>query len=188
MSRFKELFHKIRKLGKSHLASAIEDGMICGKDVTVMGNANFGSEPYLITLADHVRISNSVTFITHDGGNWAFRHDEPYLDVHRFGKIVVDEYTFIGAHSTIMPGVHIGKHCVIGIGAVVTKSIPDNSVAVGIPARVVSDTYAYAEKMKSRMPADWNVEEYKKNKKEYLIRYVPNPKQQSEEDNASAKE
>lgn len=139
------------------------------------GGGNFGSEPYLIALGNYVRISNDVMFITHDGGNWAFRHEEPYLDVNHFGKIVVGEYTFIGARSTIMPGVHIGKHCVIGVGAVVTKDVPDYSVVVGVPAKVISDTYTYAQKMKDGMPKDWDVAEYKKNKKEYLIKTIPNP-------------
>lgn len=163
------------KLFKGPLKCAIEDGLICGKNVTIMGGANFGSEPYLITLKDNVRISNDVTFMTHDGGNWVFRHNEPYLDVNRFGKIIVDEYTFIGARSTIMPNVHIGKHCVVASGAVVTKNIPDNSVVAGVPARIICDVSEYAEKMKARMPENWNVEEYKKNKREYLIKTIKNP-------------
>lgn len=45
-----------------------------------------------------------------------------------------------------MPGVTIGKNCIIGCGAVVTKNIPDNSVAVGVPARVIETIEEYAEK------------------------------------------
>lgn len=169
--RIKILFKYI----KGPFKCALQDGLVCGKNVTVMGGANFGSEPYLITLKDNVRISNDVMFITHDGGNFAFRYRDEYKDVNHFGKIVVDEHTFIGARSTIMPGVHIGKNCVIGVGAVVTKSIPDNSVAVGIPARVISDTESYAQKMKSKMPGNWDVMEYKADKKQYLLKNVPSP-------------
>ncbi len=172
---FKKIFKKCKQVIKGSLKSAIDDGLICGKSVTVMKGANFGSEPYLITLKDNVRISFNVTFITHDGGNWAFRNEDAYRDINHFGKIVVDEYTFIGAGATIMPGVHIGKHCVIGVGSVVTKNIPDNSVVVGIPARVISNTYDYAEKMKNRMPKDWDVKKFKSNKKQYLIDIIENP-------------
>ena len=44
---------------------------------------------------------------------------------------------WIGANAVITAGVIIGKHCVIGAGSVVTKDIPDGSVAVGSPARIV---------------------------------------------------
>ena len=165
----------IIRMLKGSFRCAIEEGLNCGKNVTVMGGANFGSEPYLITLKDNVRISNDVMFITHDGGNWVFRHEEPYIDVNHFGKIVVDEYSFIGARAVIMPGVHIGKHCVVAAGAVVTKNVPDNTVVAGVPAKAVSTTSEYAEKMKSRMPENWDVAKYKANKREYLIKEIPNP-------------
>ncbi len=171
MGRIKILLNLI----KGPFKVALKNGLNCGKNVTVMGGVNFGSEPYLITLCDNVRISNEVMFITHDGGNFAFRHREEYKDVNHFGKIFVDECTFIGARATIMPGVRIGKNCVIGAGALVTKSVPDNSVVVGVPARVISDTETYAQKMKSKMPKNWDVDEYKKNKKQYLIDTIPNP-------------
>ena len=172
----RDRFRVLKRYMKGRLCCAKEDGLHCGKNVTVMGGVNFGSEPYLVTLEDNVRISNNVSFITHDGGTWAFRNEEPYLGVSRFGKIVVGEYTFIGANATIMPNVRIGKHCVIGTGAVVTKSIPDYSVAVGVPARVISNTRTYAEKTKAAMPKNWDMAAYKANKRKYLEQTIPAPK------------
>lgn len=43
----------------------------------------------------------------------------------------------LGSNSTVLPGVEIGANSVVGAGAVITKSIPENSIAVGVPARVV---------------------------------------------------
>ena len=100
----------------------------------------------MIELADNVRLSFNVTFVTHDGGTWAFRDNKRYADVIRYGKIYVGEHTFIGTGVIIMPGVTIGKRCVIGAGAVITRDIPANSVAVGVPAKVISTTEQYAEK------------------------------------------
>ena len=83
--------------------------MKIGNGITVMGSANFGSEPYLITLGDNVRISFGVTFVTYDGGTWAFRDMPEYEDVIKFEKIRVGEHSFIGCNSIIMPSVIIGK-------------------------------------------------------------------------------
>lgn len=53
------------------------------------------------------------------------------------GPVVVGDQTWLGFGVQIMPGVHIGRHCVIGAGSIVTHSIPDYSIAIGNPARVV---------------------------------------------------
>ena len=44
---------------------------------------------------------------------------------------------WIGAGATIMPGVTVGKYAIVGAGAIVTKDVPDYSVVVGVPARVI---------------------------------------------------
>jgi len=51
--------------------------------------------------------------------------------------IIIDDSTIIGANTVLLNGTHIGKHCLIGAGSIVTKDIPDYSVAVGNPARVI---------------------------------------------------
>lgn len=150
---------------------AVKDGMQVGKGVSVMGGVNFGSEPYLITLENEVRISSNVSFITHDGGTWAFRDRPEYADVIKYGKIHVGERTFVGAKSIIMPGVTIGKRCVIGAGSVVTKDIPDGCVAVGIPARVIMTTEEYAKKSKDNLKP-YDADAYRKDKKAYLLEWL----------------
>lgn len=62
--------------------------------------------------------------------------------------IVVGNDVYIGNNVIILPGVTIGNNVVIGAGAVVSKDIPDNSVAVGVPARVIKTTDEYLEKIK----------------------------------------
>ena len=52
-------------------------------------------------------------------------------------EVIIEDDVWIGSRAIIMPGVKIGKGCIIGAGAVVTKDIPSYSVAVGVPARVV---------------------------------------------------
>ncbi len=50
---------------------------------------------------------------------------------------VVEDFARIGANSTILPGVRIGRNSLVGAGSVVTKDVPENSVVVGNPARVI---------------------------------------------------
>lgn len=54
------------------------------------------------------------------------------------GKVVLKKNCKIGSHSVIMPGVTVGKNSVVGAFSFVNKDIPDNVVAFGIPAKVIS--------------------------------------------------
>lgn len=49
----------------------------------------------------------------------------------------IGNQTFIGANSIVLPGIKVGNNCIVGSGSVVTKDVPDNSVAVGNPARII---------------------------------------------------
>ena len=64
------------------------------------------------------------------------------------GTIEIGDNTFIGARSIIMYNVKIGKDCIIGSGSIVTRDIPDGSVAVGVPAKVIGKTDKIVEKYK----------------------------------------
>ena len=105
----------------------------------------------MITLGNHVRINSGVKFITHDGGVWVLRYlYEKYKDIDLFGAIIVGDNVHIGTNAIIMPGVTIGNNCIIGCGAVVTHSIPDGSIAVGVPARVIESLEEYIHKNDKR--------------------------------------
>ena len=54
-----------------------------------------------------------------------------------YGKVVLKKNCRIGSHSTILPGVSIGKNSIIGAHSLVNKSIPDNVLAYGVPAKVI---------------------------------------------------
>lgn len=56
------------------------------------------------------------------------------------GRVVLGPYTFVGAGAKILPGVSVGKGCLIGAGALVTKDLPDYAIAVGSPAQVRGST------------------------------------------------
>lgn len=52
----------------------------------------------------------------------------------------IGKYTFVGGGSFIMPGVTIGKGCIIGVNSVITHDLPDYTIAVGSPAKIIGST------------------------------------------------
>lgn len=80
-------------------------------------------------------IINTSASIDHDCLIEDFVHISPNSAL--CGNVKVGEGTWIGAGSTIIPGVKIGKWSIIGAGSVVTKDIPDYSLAVGNRCRVI---------------------------------------------------
>jgi acetyltransferase-like isoleucine patch superfamily enzyme len=67
--------------------------------------------------------------------------DDPHPPCPRYGDckggVTVGDYTAIGGNVTVLPGVKIGSHCLIGGGSVVTADVPDGMVVAGSPARVI---------------------------------------------------
>lgn len=102
---------------------------------------DFIDEPYLVELGNHVVVADSVRFITHDGGVWIFWNKHPEID--NYGKIVVKDNVFIGMNAILLPGTTIGMNCVIGAGSVVRGKIPDDSIVLGNPAKVVMKLSLY---------------------------------------------
>ena len=123
-------------------------GVKCGSRCNFVHPA-FGAEPFLITIGDNVSVAKNVAFLTHEGGLWVFRDKDPTIDV--FGPITIGSNVLIGYGAILMPGVTIGDNCVIGAGAVVTKDIPSNSVAVGVPAKVIKTIDQYYESIKDKL-------------------------------------
>lgn len=137
------------RLEKNPVSYWRSKGAKIGERCEIYATASFGSEPYLINIGNHVRINSGVIFVTHDGGVWVLRDMCPeYSDIDIVGKIKIGDNVHIGTNAVIMPGVNIGNNCIIGCGAIVTKSVPDNSVAAGIPAKVIEDIGTYVNKNK----------------------------------------
>ncbi len=89
-----------------------------------------------IVIEDDVLISSNVliTDINHD---FRMINHVPLKQPLEVKAVHIGTASFIGSGARILPGVHIGKHCVVGANAVVTKDVPDYSVVAGIPAKVI---------------------------------------------------
>ena len=119
-------------------------GVKFGENVRITGKINFGSEPFLIEIGNSVTLAHNVTFHTHDGGVWVFRKEFPNINI--YGRIIVGNNVFIGGNSIILPNLKIGDNVIIGAGSVVTKSLPENGVYAGNPARLIRTLSEYREK------------------------------------------
>lgn len=89
-----------------------------------------------VIIGDHVMFGPNVVILTNN--HFYGRVDIP-MDAQEtiYKKVIIGNVVWIGGGAIIVPGVHIGNGCVIGAGSVVTKDIPEWSVAVGNPARVI---------------------------------------------------
>lgn len=105
----------------------------------------WGSEPFLIEIGDHVVISYNVMMVTHDEST-ALVKDEDGRRYH-VAPIKIGNHVFIGAGCIILPGVTIGNNVVIGAGSVVTKSVPDNVVVAGNPAKFMRSFESFQQNM-----------------------------------------
>jgi UDP-3-O-[3-hydroxymyristoyl] glucosamine N-acyltransferase len=107
---------------------------------------NVSSEYELLEIGRRVTVSSEVLFITHDGSGRLVR-DQNGRRHYRLARIKVGDDVFIGARSTILPGVCIGNHVVVAAGSVVTKSIPARTIVGGNPARILSDYSSFESKV-----------------------------------------
>ena len=122
-------------------------GVKIGDNCSIGNNVHFGSEPYLITLGNHVRVTEDVRFITHDGGIWVLRGlSDKYKGLDLISPITVGNNVHIGIGAVLMPGVKVGDNVIIGCGSIVTKDIPSNTVVAGVPARIIRTIEEYEEK------------------------------------------
>lgn len=95
-----------------------------------------------ITANTYIKIGDNVMigpYTVINSGNHIYEDSTKLIQEqgHKVGKIQIEEDVWIGSNVTILAGVKIGKGSVIGAGAVVNNNIPDYSVAVGVPAKVV---------------------------------------------------
>lgn len=129
-----------------HLDKLIKRGLKIGKNFHRMGGVSIdATHCYHITIGDNVTLAPRVQILAHDASTMMF------LGKTRAANVVIGDNVFVGAGSIILPGVHIGNRVIIGAGSVVRHDIPDNSVAVGNPAKVVYGIDAYLTKEKAKM-------------------------------------
>lgn len=140
-------FDKAKYLSAGIGASIYDTSIVMG-DVQIGENVWIG--PYtvleginaILKIGDYVSINAGVTIYTHDSTKYYVSGGkDPYVK----GNVSIGDNTVIGTMSMINCNVTIGSHCVIGAHSFVNQDIPDYSIAVGIPAKVVGKVYINEE-------------------------------------------
>ncbi len=129
----KKIVSKIKHaFGKGiHSAATVSSTATIGEGTVAMPGAivNAGS-----SVGKHC-ILNSNSVIEHDCSLGDFIHLSSNVTL--CGEVTIGEGTHIGAGSTVIPGKNIGQWCVIGAGAVIIQDIPDYSMVVGVPGKII---------------------------------------------------
>ncbi|GAB6011240.1 acyltransferase [Viscerimonas tarda] len=115
--------------------------------ITIGNNVNIGEDCHItainkIEIGDNVLMGKKVTITdnAHGKTEYALLSIPPQKrPLYSKGPVVIEDGVWIGDKATILAGVHIGKNTIIGSNAVVTRDIPANCVAGGIPARVIKE-------------------------------------------------
>jgi acetyltransferase-like isoleucine patch superfamily enzyme len=129
------------------LRRCIKAGLQIGKDVSIMNRPDFGFEPYLVKIGNHVSLATGVKFITHDGGTYVFRERPEYKGLRRYDTIEIKDNCLIGVNVVIMPGVTIGPNSIVGANSVVNRSVPPNTVVSGCPVQHICTYEEYIQKI-----------------------------------------
>lgn len=119
--------------------TSIPGRLIIAERVIIGSGANIRAAGGEISIARNSMLAQQVSLIA---SNHIIASEKPYRDLpwdeSKVG-VVIAENVWIGAGVTVLPGCAIGKNSVVGAGSVVTKSIPENEVWAGIPARKIRE-------------------------------------------------
>ena len=98
-----------------------------GKDVVIGVDCNIQAH---VSISNYCSVGRQV-FI----GPGARLLNDKYMDG-KIEPVIVEDHVRIGGGAVILPGVRLGRRCLIGAGAVVTKNVPPNTIAYGNPAKL----------------------------------------------------
>jgi maltose O-acetyltransferase len=107
-------------------------GIILGEDVFINYNAVMLDSGF-IRIGNHVKIGPNCQFYTPNHPKDFMERRKPQETAY---PITIGDDCWIGGGVVICPGVTIGNRCIVAAGSVVTKDIPDDSMAAGVPAEV----------------------------------------------------
>ncbi len=131
-----ELANHVKIIGNSFIQTGFGGSCHISSGTSIQPNCQLSAYKASIYIGRNVEIAPFCAFYPYDHGTILGRpiHSQP---LNTKGGITVDDEAWLGIGVTVLDGVHIGKGTVVGAGSVVNKDLPDNSIAAGVPARVL---------------------------------------------------
>lgn len=156
MNYIKTIFKILKRLISEELYISPESavkryrnkGVIIGENTELYNTKIDNLRPFLVEIGKNTLITGA-RILTHDAST------KKSLGYTKIGKVKIGNNVFIGINTIILPNVKIGNNVIVGAGTVVTKDIPDNSVVVGNPMKIVKtfeDNINYNKKMIDMSP------------------------------------
>ncbi len=108
-----------------------------GKNISIGDHTVVNKRVLLDGRGGKLTIGSQVD-IAQEANIWTLSHD-PHDDFHatRGADVTIEDYVWIGARATILPGVRIGRGAVVAAGSVVTRDVPPMTIVAGVPARAI---------------------------------------------------
>lgn len=138
----------VRRSSDSLIQHYRSKGITIGKNCVFRSPKNTRIDlmrPSLVSIGDNVDMNNNFRILTHDFGHRVFL---PLYGefLSSSGAVRIGNNVYFGTNVTILRGGVIGDNCIIGAGSLVNKPIPSNSVAAGVPCRVICTIEEYYAK------------------------------------------
>ena len=115
----------------------------------------FPADPEFISIGNNVKIAANVSFTNHDILYGMLNCKYQTNEFNKLqGCIRIGDNVMIGANTMILPNVQIGNNVVVGGGSIVTKDIPNNCVAAGVPCKVIGSFDALEKKYRNTIYYD----------------------------------
>ena len=134
---------KTRISNTTHISNRSK--LIIGDNVFI-GHFNYIDSNQGVTIEEGCQVTNYISILTHSSHDSIRLYGNKYLEKFtelqgmRLGPVYIGKYTYVGAHSLIMPGTKIGKGCIISAYSYVDGQYPDYSILRGIPAQIIGLT------------------------------------------------
>ncbi|MGY5352418.1 DapH/DapD/GlmU-related protein [Wenyingzhuangia sp. IMCC45533] len=116
-------------------ARSLESEIIIGNHVFINNNCSIVVDKSSVEIKDKVLIGTNCNIMDSDFHN--LHPEKRHQNTQKTQKVTIHKNVFIGNNVTILKGVSIGENSVIGANSVVSKSIPENVIALGNPCRIL---------------------------------------------------
>lgn len=135
----KKLFDKFNAINGILISTISNKTDIGSFDVSISDGANILSG---VKISNAVKIGKAViiyynSVVTHNCEIGDFVEISPSVSI--LGNVSIGSFSHIGSNATILPNINIGINVIVGAGSVINRDIPDNSLVVGMPGKVIKE-------------------------------------------------